>query len=368
MIVGGAPWRPAPLRPGWSVERSALALQAAFLVPEPPKAQLTSSWRCVKLIVPGDGQEVGSVFLSFRSLRRLCLPCAAGLVALMVVTLCALPARAAVDLVYFGLEDAEDHVLVEWETGNEVTTYGFNIYRSETEEGFSDPPINDTVIEAKWGDVGGAYSYEDSNVESGVTYYYWLQVLDSDGDHREGPESITHGASPSVSPTATRTATATPTATRTATPTPTATRTSTTTVVPSATPTKVPTATPSPTATKVPTRAPTPSPQVTRTSVVEPSPSPTVGAQGTPQPIATATPVPTEPTPSPITVGSNPDTSSGGSGLVVPEDESQISGWSALRLRWPQIYPTILLLIALVCAFGAVMLSVALVLVYKLGY
>jgi hypothetical protein len=289
-------------------------------------------------------------------MRRLCLACAVGLVVLTLLAVCAWPARAVVHLLDFSLEDAEDHVLVEWETGNEVTTYGFNIYRSEREEGFSDPPINDTVIEAKWGDVGGAYSYEDSNVESGVTYYYWLQVLDSDGDHREGPESITHGASPSVSPTATRTATATPTATRTATPTPTATRTSTTTVVPSATPTKVP------------TRAPTPSPQVTRTSVVEPSPSPTVGAQGTPQPIATATPVPTEPTPSPITVGSNPDTSSGGSGLVVPEDESQISGWSALRLRWPQIYPTILLLIALVCAFGAVMLSVALVLVYKLGY
>jgi hypothetical protein len=35
-IGRGALWRAAPLRPGWSVERSALALQAAFLLPEPP--------------------------------------------------------------------------------------------------------------------------------------------------------------------------------------------------------------------------------------------------------------------------------------------------------------------------------------------
>jgi hypothetical protein len=299
-------------------------------------------------------------------MRRLCLPCAVGLVALMVVTLCAPPVRAAVDLVSFEVEDAEDHVLVLWETGSETHTFGFNIYRADTETWSAAVKINDLLIDAGGEAVGAQYSYPDSKVESGVTYYYWLQVVDSDGNDEEGPRSVTHGAAPSVSPTATRTATPTSTATRTPTPTPT--RTAMPTVVPSATPTKVPTATATKVPTSTPTRVPTPSPQVTPTSGTGQQPSPTVGAQGTPQATATATRVPAEPTPSVLTVGGNSDTSSGGSGLVVPEDESQISGWSALRLRWPLIYPTILLLIALICAFGAVMLSVALILVYKLGY
>ncbi len=313
------------------------------------------------------------MFLSVRLMRRLCFASAVGLVALTVLAVCAWPARAAVDLVSFELEDAEDHVLVLWETGNESKTYGFNIYRAETEDQSAALQINDALIEAGGEAVGAQYSYQDSDMESGVTYYYWLEVLDFEDDLVEGPRSITHGAPPSVSPTATRTATPTSTATRTPTTTSTATRTATPTVAPSATPTRVPTATPSPTPSKVPTSAPTtvpaPSPQVSPTSGAGQRPSPTVGPQGTPQLNATAAPVPAEPTPSTITVGGNSDTSSGGSGLVGPDDESQLSGWSALRLHWPQIYAsTILLLISLTSAFGALMLSVALVLVYKLGY
>jgi hypothetical protein len=325
------------------------------------------------LMVPGDGQGVGNVFLPLRLMRRLPVACAVGLVVLAVLSLWPLPARAVVHLVDFRLEDGEDHVLVVWETGSEVHTYGFNIYRGETGDWPAAIRINDTVIEATWAPLGGPYSYPDSDVVDGVTYYYWLEVLDSDGDLVEGPEWITHGGSPSVSPTATRTSTPTPTATRTATPTSTTAPTSTPTVAPSATRTKVPTVTPSPTGTKVPTstppRAPTPSPQVSPTSGTEQRPSPTAGSRGTSQSTATATPVTTEPPPTTVTVGGHSDTSSGGSGLEGGEDGTGVSGWSALRLHWPQIYPSaILLLIALICAFGAVLLSVALVLAYKLGY
>ena len=83
---------------------------------------------------------------------------------------------------------ASSHIRIEWATGTELNTAGFNLYRSEQADGpyvkinaQLVPASNDSI-------VGGKYQYDDPNVVPGRTYYYQLEDVEYSGiATRHGP-------------------------------------------------------------------------------------------------------------------------------------------------------------------------------------
>jgi hypothetical protein len=296
----------------------------------------------------------------------------AALLGSAVVLVGAYPVQADVDLADFGVTGRDEDVLIEWATMSELTTYGFNLYRSQQGGSRPSSPLNDEVIPAE--NLGGVgltrYTYVDGAVEIGVTYYYWLEVLDFSpaGTEVFGPESATPGPPPTSTPTATPTelATATPTWTPT--------------VEPTAASTPEPTATPSPTATTVPTFTPTVLPTETFVPGSTPEPSPTSDVHQPPSPTATAEslapptatvsdpPEPSTPTLTATSAAVGPESSTDGTGAADDGSQTGSSGSTSWSLRWPTIHPTtVLLSLALISFMGVLLLSVALVLVRRYG-
>jgi hypothetical protein len=99
----------------------------------------------------------------------------------------------AVTLETFSAENylAQD-VNLNWQTASEIDVLGFNIYRrSSIEQAFAQ--INDELIPAQAPGLlmGSAYSWLDSNLESGVTYFYLLEAMDIYGlTQVHGPVSV----------------------------------------------------------------------------------------------------------------------------------------------------------------------------------
>jgi hypothetical protein len=68
-------------------------------------------------------------------------------------------------------------VEVQWATTTELDTAGFNVLRSTSESGPWEQ-ANDDLIVARGEDMGGAqYSFVDTGLAGGVTYYYMLQEI-----------------------------------------------------------------------------------------------------------------------------------------------------------------------------------------------
>jgi len=74
-----------------------------------------------------------------------------------------------------------NHITVTWYTLSEIDNAGFNIWRSEAEDG-TYTRINPGIIEAK-GDASSSaeYSCRDNTAIPGVTYYYKLEDIDTRG-------------------------------------------------------------------------------------------------------------------------------------------------------------------------------------------
>jgi hypothetical protein len=69
---------------------------------------------------------------------------------------------------------------IEWETETEIETAGFNVYRSEAEDG-EFVRINEQIIPSQSDAVAGArYLYGDNDVVRGKTYYYRLEDIEYD--------------------------------------------------------------------------------------------------------------------------------------------------------------------------------------------
>ena len=69
---------------------------------------------------------------------------------------------------------------IEWVTETEFETAGFNIYRSESEDG-EFVRLNEQMIPSKSDAVSGAaYTFVDENVVRGKTYYYRLEDIEYD--------------------------------------------------------------------------------------------------------------------------------------------------------------------------------------------
>jgi len=85
-----------------------------------------------------------------------------------------------VSLNLFTTQIQDSNIFLEWETASELDNAGFNLWRSESEDGeyFK---INPAIIEANGGTVSREYFYIDYMVIPGVTYYYELEDIDTSG-------------------------------------------------------------------------------------------------------------------------------------------------------------------------------------------
>ncbi|MCB0203228.1 MAG: hypothetical protein H6649_02705 [Caldilineae bacterium] len=72
-------------------------------------------------------------------------------------------------------------IIIRWSTETEVDTAGFNVYRSQSEEG-PWTKINPSLIPGSPDPIrGGSYVFTDTNVLAGVTYWYELEEVELSG-------------------------------------------------------------------------------------------------------------------------------------------------------------------------------------------
>jgi hypothetical protein len=73
-------------------------------------------------------------------------------------------------------------VRIEWTTAQELDSSGFNVYRSLKSDGSDKGSISPFIdSQAPGGTSGASYQFADDTAQAGVTYYYWVEALGSDG-------------------------------------------------------------------------------------------------------------------------------------------------------------------------------------------
>jgi hypothetical protein len=98
---------------------------------------------------------------------------------------------ALLGLVFSLLSFLAPSVTVEWSTGSELETAGFNVYRSqEMTAGYE--RITEALIPAAGEALAGSqYSYVDHEVRFGGRYYYLLEDVGADGSETKfGPRLV----------------------------------------------------------------------------------------------------------------------------------------------------------------------------------
>ncbi|MBI5374574.1 MAG: thrombospondin type 3 repeat-containing protein [Candidatus Schekmanbacteria bacterium] len=89
------------------------------------------------------------------------------------------PIPTLITLSSFEVKQTGRKVALKWKTGTEIDNIGFNILRSESEDG-QYKKINQKLIKAKGTAIKGAsYQFKDNNIEAGKTYWYKLEDIDS---------------------------------------------------------------------------------------------------------------------------------------------------------------------------------------------
>lgn len=97
-----------------------------------------------------------------------------------------------ITLMNFKAYARSNRVIIEWETESEIDNGGFNLYRSESEDG-NYIKINTLLIPAQGSHTQGAsYEFIDKYVKNRKTYYYKLEDIDLNGTFTmHGPVSAT---------------------------------------------------------------------------------------------------------------------------------------------------------------------------------
>ena len=91
-----------------------------------------------------------------------------------------------------------DHILVAWRTSSEFDCAGFNLYRSNS-AGMPQTLLGSVPCQAPGSTQGASYAWQDFNVTSGQTKYYWLEETNSTGATLlHGPVSATYQAPAAV--------------------------------------------------------------------------------------------------------------------------------------------------------------------------
>ncbi len=93
-----------------------------------------------------------------------------------------------ITLSYLKASRINDTIEITWGTASEINNAGFNILRSQARDG-EYVQINSVLIPADGGPMQGAdYSYTDNTVEEGITYWYKLEDVATDGNRElHGP-------------------------------------------------------------------------------------------------------------------------------------------------------------------------------------
>ncbi len=82
-------------------------------------------------------------------------------------------------------------VEVHWETATELETAGFNLYRGNSRDDISLLINQDGIIVSQGDAVSGAtYSFTDTAIEAGQTYYYLIEEIEYDGSTQRYEEDI----------------------------------------------------------------------------------------------------------------------------------------------------------------------------------
>jgi len=108
----------------------------------------------------------------------------------------------AVTLASFDAQALVDRILLSWETVSEANNAGFNLYRSAS------PAAPEALLafvpsQAPGSTQGASYSFDDTEVAPGQTWYYWLEDVDLNGaTSLHGPVSATLQAPTAVTVTA----------------------------------------------------------------------------------------------------------------------------------------------------------------------
>jgi hypothetical protein len=99
----------------------------------------------------------------------------------------------AVELASFTGEASSGGLALNWTTATEMNLLGFNVYRSATLAG-AKQPLNGTLIHAlHFGQMlGDQYQFSDP-VGPGQVYYYWLELVKTDGSSLQGPVALVSG-------------------------------------------------------------------------------------------------------------------------------------------------------------------------------
>ena len=107
----------------------------------------------------------------------------------------------SIDLISFKAAPAGSGILLKWQTGAEIDTVGFHLWRVDATDG-DYSRITRSVIPAKGDLVSGAfYSYGDSGVNPGERFFYALEDMDQNGVGTfHGPVSATAGSIRLIAP------------------------------------------------------------------------------------------------------------------------------------------------------------------------
>lgn len=138
---------------------------------------------------------------------------------LALPTLLPMPASAAVTISSFTAQAKAPQIQVDWKTATEINNAGFNLLRSTTQSG-TYAKIAGLIPAKNPGSILGAtYSYSDTAVTPGQTFYYKLVSVESSGGTQQfGPVSAAIPAQATATappPTKTLAPTAAPSATST---------------------------------------------------------------------------------------------------------------------------------------------------------
>lgn len=70
---------------------------------------------------------------------------------------------------------------LKWSTASEVDNFGFDIYRSLSEDGPFDRITSQAIPGAGTVDEPRYYEFVDDTIEAGVDYYYYIESISVDG-------------------------------------------------------------------------------------------------------------------------------------------------------------------------------------------
>ncbi|MBN2381575.1 hypothetical protein JXQ70_01710 [bacterium] len=85
----------------------------------------------------------------------------------------------AIELISLDARSERGKAIIEWETGSELNTAGFNIMRTSASNSDLVVQVNDSLIPATGSSASGDYySFVDNSVKVGGTYYYFLEEVE----------------------------------------------------------------------------------------------------------------------------------------------------------------------------------------------